>query len=72
MYIKVRVYPGVRKEVIKKLGENRYEMHVKEKAERNMVNEKLRAILADEYSVDKKTVRLVSGHHSPSKIFSVN
>ena len=38
MYIKVRVFPKSKKEEIKKISDNHYEIKVKEKAERNEAN----------------------------------
>ena len=44
-------------------------MKIKEKAERNMANERVIKILQDKFST--KNVRLINGHQSPSKLFSV-
>jgi len=72
MYIKVRVYPKSKKEEIKKIGENRFEIKVKEKAERNMANNRVLEIIANEFAVPKGKVRIVNGHQSPSKMLSVD
>jgi uncharacterized protein (TIGR00251 family) len=71
MYVRVIVYPDVKKESIKNVGENRFEIKVKEPAERNLANRKIIDLLANEYVVNPKSVRIVSGHHSSRKIFSV-
>lgn len=71
-YVKVRVFPGQRKEEIQEVGENRFEVKMKEKAERNMANNRMKEILSKVYKVSLSDVRLVSGHRSPSKIFSIN
>jgi len=71
MYVKVRVTPKAKKETIKKVGELVYEITVKEPAERNLANRRIRELLARQYEVDAKSVRLISGHHSGSKIFDV-
>lgn len=72
MYIKVKVEAGSKKEKIGKLSDNRYEIKVKEPAERNLANTRIREIIADIYKANVKAVRIVSGHQSPSKILSVN
>ena len=72
MYIKVRVYPKSKKEEIKKTGENRFEIKVKEKAERNMANNRVIDIIADYFVVVRGKVKIVNGHQSPSKMLSVD
>jgi len=71
MYVKVRVYPDNKKEVVTKLAENHYEIRVKEPAKRNLANNKVRALIGREYGLDEKQVRIVTGHHSPVKILDV-
>ncbi len=72
MYIKVRVYPKSKKEELKKLSENRFEIKVKEKAERNIANKRIIQILAEYFKVDYKEIKIVNGYHSPSKLISIN
>lgn len=71
MYIKVKVIAGARKEMVKEVGTNRYEIHVKEKAERNMANSRIIELVAGLYHVGTKAVKIFSGHHSPSKLLSI-
>ncbi len=71
MYVRVAVYPSSKKEVILNAGEHRYEMRVKEPAERNLANVRVMELLALQYQVSPKLVRIVSGHHSSRKIFSI-
>ncbi len=71
MYIKVRVTPGVRKERITRLSDTEFDILVREPASRNLANRRVRELLADAFSVPLGSVRLVTGHHSPSKIFTV-
>jgi uncharacterized protein YggU (UPF0235/DUF167 family) len=72
MYIKVKVIASARKEVIREIGENRYEIHVKEPAERNMANSRVIYLVAGLYKISTKAVKIFSGHHSPSKLLSVH
>ncbi len=53
------------------MNELLFEMTVKEPAERNLANQRVRELLATQYEIDVKAVRIVSGHHSGSKIFDV-
>lgn len=71
MYIKVKVQTGARREEVIKIKENEYRISVKEPAKHNMANMRVQELLAKELGVNIKSVRLINGHHSPSKIFSV-
>ena len=71
MYVKVRVYPGMKKERVNKAAPHAYELVVKAPAERNLANERVRELIAAEYSVRVRSVRIVSGHHCPSKVLEV-
>ena len=72
MYIKVRVYPKSKKESFVKIADNKFEIRVKEKAERNLANKRVTELVADHFEIEPKKVKIVSGHHSPSKMLSVN
>jgi len=71
MYIRVKVTPGAKKEVSKKTGEFEYEISVREKAERNMANMRVLEMLAKELGKNIGEIRLISGHHSRVKMFSI-
>lgn len=70
MYIKVRVFAASNKEEFKKISNTHFEVRVKEKAERNMANRKV-IELVRKYFVATGDVRIISGHHSPGKILSI-
>lgn len=72
MYIKVKVEAGSKKEVIKKKSKDTYLISIREKAERNMANRRICEIMANEFNVSSKSIRIISGHQSPSKILSIN
>lgn len=71
MYVRVRVYAGCKKESVRKLEDSHFEIHVKEPAQQNLANRRVQEKLAKAYRVSVKAVRIVSGHHSPSKLFDV-
>lgn len=71
MYIKVRVNVGSKKESIVKKSENSYILNIKEKAERNIANQRVCEIIAVLYSLPIKSVRIINGNHSPNKILSL-
>ena len=72
MYIKVKVFPKSKKEDIKQIGQNRFEIKVKEKAERNLANNKVLEIIAAYFKVHKKEVKIINGHHQSSKMLKIN
>jgi uncharacterized protein YggU (UPF0235/DUF167 family) len=72
MYIKVRVTSCAKKENFEQISKDHFKILVKEKAERNMANDRVRYLLAGYFSVSLGKIRLISGHHSPGKIFSVD
>lgn len=71
MYIKVRAFPKSKNEIVKKISEDTYEIHIKEKAERNMANKRIIEIIASELYVDEGKVRIINGHHNTSKMLSI-
>ena len=73
MYIKVRVTAGAKREQVRKVSDDSYDMSLREKAEGGAANSRMGSILMGAFMVDgkKPRVRIVSGHHSPHKIVSV-
>ncbi len=70
MYIKVKIIAGARKELVEKVSDDHYNISVKQKAENNNANTRLLEIMHKEYP--NSIIRLISGHHSPSKIISID
>lgn len=52
--------------------EDEYLISVKEKAEGNQANHRVRELLALTYLVPVQKVRIISGHHSPGKLISID
>ena len=69
MYIKVSVITGAPKEVIQKVEDDLIEMYLCEPPERNPANKRVLSIIRDMYP--HMPVRMVKGHHSPSKMILV-
>jgi len=67
-YIKVRVVAGAKNDSLEK-RKDIYYIKTKAPAERNLANKRVAELLHAELG---KPVRLISGHKSPSKIFSVD
>lgn len=72
MYIRVKVSSSSKKEVFKKVNNDHFEISVKEKAERNLANNRIIELLSIHYSISKNKIRIVNGHHSPTKLLIVD
>jgi len=72
MYIKVIAKTGAKKESIDKKSEDHFVISVKEKAERNMANEKIIELLAGYFKIPKGKIRIINGHHHPHKLLVVD
>ena len=72
MYVKVKVTPNAKREVLSKISDDTFAISVREKALRNMANSRVREVLATHLKIPVGKVRLISGHRSRSKIFSVD
>jgi uncharacterized protein YggU (UPF0235/DUF167 family) len=71
MYVKVRVIAGAKKEVFKKVSDTHFAISVKEKAQQNLANRRVEELVAIHFKIPAKQIRIISGHHSPSKILSI-
>ena len=69
MYIKVKVKAGARKEIVEWVSDDHFVISVREKAEHNYANFRILGIFRTMYP--NTSVRIVSGHHSASKILSI-
>ncbi len=72
MYIKARVIAGAKKEEIILEKQNYFKIFVREKAERNMANDRVLQLLARHYGVTLNKIKIVNGHQSPSKLLSID
>ena len=70
-YIHVKVSAGRKSETFKQKSKDHLEISVREKAERNMANERVLELVAEYFKVSKNKVRIVNGHHHPSKLLVV-
>lgn len=68
MYIHVKVTAGASKESLKQKSADHFEVSVKEKAERNMANDRVLELLSEHFKISSKKIRIVNGHRHPSKL----
>lgn len=71
MYVKVRATAGAKREEILRESETHFNITVREKAERNEANTRIRELIALHFRVPLGKVRIVNGHQSPSKLLDV-
>ncbi|MES2314943.1 MAG: DUF167 domain-containing protein [Patescibacteria group bacterium] len=70
MYIKVRVITGAPKEVIQKIEDDHIEMYLRQPPERGLANKRILEIMCSMYP--NRAVKIVNGHHSPSKLIEIS
>ena len=71
MYIKVFVTPEARREVVEERDEVLH-ITIREAAERNQANIRVREIVAERFSIPLWKVSILTGHHSRGKMLVVN
>lgn len=70
MYLSVRVSAGAKKEQFVANEDGSYTIAVREPAKQNLANRRVLALIASHLGVSEKSLRIISGHHSPKKIIS--
>ncbi|MBU6323388.1 MAG: DUF167 domain-containing protein [Patescibacteria group bacterium] len=71
MLVRVRVTPDARRERVLEVERDTLSMQIKEPAERNLANKRVRTLVAEHFGVSEKRVSMVSGARSLTKVFSV-
>ena len=71
MQISVRVTPKARKEKFMEVSEGEFTAAVKEKAERNQVNDRVQRLVARHFNVPLTNVKFLTGQRSRKKTFEV-
>jgi len=72
MYIRVKVTPNAKKETVVQSSDSTFTICVKEPAERNQANKRVRELLMAKLGLSKGEIKLISGHQSSHKTFSVS
>ncbi|HEY4488029.1 MAG TPA: DUF167 domain-containing protein [Candidatus Paceibacterota bacterium] len=67
MYVKVRVRAGWKREEFEPLSPASFKISVRQKAQNNAANRRVVLLIASHFKVPAKSVRIASGHRSPSK-----
>ncbi len=72
MFVKMTVMPGAKKESVVESSPGVLRVSVREPAERNLANRRVRELVASRFGVPLGKARIVAGHRSRSKIVSVD
>lgn len=71
MYVRVCVTPNARREKIIQKNIDTFDVFVREPAKNNLANTRVAQMIAEHYETPIREVRLISGHRSLRKVFSV-
>lgn len=69
MYIKVRAITNAKKEQIKQVKQDFFEIWLKEKPEKNLANKKILEILFSHFQT--KNIKIINGAHHPIKLLKI-
>lgn len=72
MYIKVSVTANAKREALVVKSKDKLLVKVTEPAKQNLANRRVRELVAQHCAVPLSKVKIISGHHSPSKMLSVD
>jgi len=72
MYLRVTVVPGAKRELLVKEKENAWRISVREPAEQNRANDRVRTLVARELMLTPGAVRILTGHHARVKMLSID
>lgn len=72
MYIHVRVLTNQKEDRISERKAGYFDVFVREKPEQNMANRKIIKMFAGYFTRNEKDIRIITGHHKPSKILDIN
>ncbi len=71
MIIKVKIFPGVKKEEVWEKSEGVFEIKVREKAEHGRANKRLKELISKHFKISEKQVKIISGLKRRNKTVSI-
>lgn len=69
--IRVKIFPGIRKEEVIEKGDGVFEVKVKEKAEQGKANKRLVELLSKHFQISENQVKVISGFKRRNKTMSI-
>ena len=70
MIIRIKAFPESKRELIKHIKDNKFEIYVREKPWHNEANDRILQILK-EYFPEARGVKMISGGTRPNKTFEI-
>ena len=71
MLIKVKIFPNSKKEEVIRKSKDSFEIKVKEKPEKGLVNKAAIGILSSYFKIPLSRVRLIKGYKQRNKVFEI-
>jgi len=71
MLIRVKVFPGSKKEDIIKKSEDKFDLKIKEKPVEGRANQRVIEILASYFKIPLNKIRLIRGYEKRNKILEI-
>jgi uncharacterized protein YggU (UPF0235/DUF167 family) len=71
VYLKVRVTPDAKVDLIEEVSVDLWRIKVRVPAEHNLANQRVRELVASQKNISVAEVKIISGHHSRSKILAL-
>lgn len=71
MLIHVKIIVDSKEDKIVQKNETSFTVYVKEPAEDNRANKRMIELVADRFGIVRSKVRIITGHHHPSKILDI-
>ena len=71
VYIHVYATPGAKREKVEREGDS-FTIAVKEPAEKNLANKRIREIIASELDIPTNKAKLLRGHRAQKKMFVIS
>ena len=71
MLIKVKVFPGEKKESVVEIGDNLFEVRTRALPVNNEANRAVRLLLSEHFGFSLQEVRLIRGGRKRNKVFEV-
>jgi len=69
--VHAKVFPASKKEKFIEVGENAFDVYVREPAQRNLANFRVRECIAAHYGVEVAQVSIQTGHRARKKTLAV-
>lgn len=69
--IRIKIFPGIKKERVRVLLEDKLEVYVKEKPEQGKANVRMIELLAKHFDVSEKKLKIIKGSKTRNKIVKI-